>query len=131
MSHANVTVTRTVTTSSPNAIFINTGYFKTAPGLLKIVQLVNEFDFIAENFKNFMRSWSRWHFLFTDSWRHCHFLHYEQVSFWLSPLPIFVQRSNNIHTTDGSHVLHMHFLSFDILPILSQHERIDIENSIC
>lgn len=42
MSHANVTVTRTVTSSSPNAIFINTGYLKTAPGLLKILQLVIE-----------------------------------------------------------------------------------------
>lgn len=49
MSHANVTVTRTVTTSSPNAIFINTGYLKTAPGLLKIVQLVMKLMSIAED----------------------------------------------------------------------------------
>lgn len=41
MSHGNVTVTRTVTTSSPNAIFINIGYLKSASGILKVLQLVN------------------------------------------------------------------------------------------
>lgn len=40
MSHANVTVTRTVTTTHPHAIFLNVGYLKSAAGLLKIAQLV-------------------------------------------------------------------------------------------
>lgn len=40
MSHANVTVTRTVTTTHPSAIFLNVGYLKSASGLLKIAQLV-------------------------------------------------------------------------------------------
>lgn len=38
MSHT-VTVTRTTTTSSTSAIIVNTGYLKTWPGLLKLVQL--------------------------------------------------------------------------------------------
>lgn len=41
MSHANITVTRTVTTTHPHAIFLNVGYLKSAAGLLKIAQLVN------------------------------------------------------------------------------------------
>lgn len=40
MSHANVTITRTVTTSHPSAIFLNVGYLKSAAGLLKIAELV-------------------------------------------------------------------------------------------
>lgn len=41
MSHANVTVTRTVTTTHPSAIFLNVGYLKSASGILKILQLVS------------------------------------------------------------------------------------------
>lgn len=44
MSHANVTVTRTVTTSHPSAIFLNVGYLKSAAGLLKVAQLVIQFE---------------------------------------------------------------------------------------
>ncbi|XP_055302339.1 uncharacterized protein LOC129568454 isoform X1 [Sitodiplosis mosellana] len=40
MSHANVTVTRTVVTSNPSTIVINTGYLKTSNGLLKLLQLI-------------------------------------------------------------------------------------------
>jgi len=39
MSHA-VTVTRTTTTVTTSAILLNTGYLKTAPGLLKLTQLI-------------------------------------------------------------------------------------------
>lgn len=40
MSH-NVTVTRTTTTvTTTSAILLNTGYLKTAPGILKILQLI-------------------------------------------------------------------------------------------
>lgn len=41
MSHA-VTITRTTTTTtSSSAVFLNTGYLKTVPGLLKLAQLVS------------------------------------------------------------------------------------------
>lgn len=49
MSHANVTVTRTVTSTHPNAIVINTGYLKTPSGLLKLLQLVNQLILIYLN----------------------------------------------------------------------------------
>lgn len=40
MSH-NVTVTRTTTTvTTTSAILLNTGYFRTAPGILKLLQLI-------------------------------------------------------------------------------------------
>ncbi|XP_034239499.1 uncharacterized protein LOC117644282 isoform X3 [Thrips palmi] len=39
MSHS-VTVTRTTTTSTTSAILLNTGYFKTYPGLLKLFELL-------------------------------------------------------------------------------------------
>ena len=39
MSHS-VTVTRTTTTSTTSAILLNTGYFKTYPGLLKLFELI-------------------------------------------------------------------------------------------
>ncbi len=39
MSHS-VTVTRTTTTTTTSAILLNTGYFKTYPGLLKLFELV-------------------------------------------------------------------------------------------
>ncbi|KAJ1532080.1 hypothetical protein ONE63_000709 [Megalurothrips usitatus] len=39
MSHS-VTVTRTTTTTTTSAILLNTGYFKTYPGLLKLLELV-------------------------------------------------------------------------------------------
>lgn len=48
MSHT-VTVTRTTTTTSTSAIIINTGYFKTWPGLFKLLQLVSRLNFISEN----------------------------------------------------------------------------------
>jgi len=40
MSHA-VTVTRTTTTTSTSAILLNIGYFKTLPGLLKLLHIVS------------------------------------------------------------------------------------------
>ncbi|XP_031629413.1 uncharacterized protein LOC116344800 isoform X1 [Contarinia nasturtii] len=64
MSHgANITVTRTVTTSNPNVIIINKGYLKTLSGALKIVQLIlggvviglllkNFYDYPYYNFHN-------------------------------------------------------------------------------
>ncbi|KAI5633075.1 membrane-associating domain-containing protein [Phthorimaea operculella] len=39
MSHT-VTITRTTTTSSGTALFLNTGYLKTTPGLLKLAELI-------------------------------------------------------------------------------------------
>ncbi|XP_072943358.1 uncharacterized protein [Epargyreus clarus] len=39
MSHT-VTITRTTTTTAGNAIFVNTGYLGTLPGLLKLAQLL-------------------------------------------------------------------------------------------
>ncbi|KAE8738955.1 hypothetical protein FOCC_FOCC015555 [Frankliniella occidentalis] len=39
MSHS-VTVTRTTTTTTTSAILLNTGYFKTYPGLLKLFELL-------------------------------------------------------------------------------------------
>jgi len=39
MSHT-VTVTRTTTTSTTSAIIINTGYLKTWPGILKLLELI-------------------------------------------------------------------------------------------
>ncbi|XP_044754012.1 uncharacterized protein LOC123313265 isoform X2 [Coccinella septempunctata] len=39
MSHS-VTVTRTTTTTTTSAIIINTGYFKTWPGLFKLLQMI-------------------------------------------------------------------------------------------
>lgn len=39
-ANSSVTATRTVTTSDPDVIVLNPGYLKTAPGLLKIFQLV-------------------------------------------------------------------------------------------
>lgn len=69
MSHANVTVTRTVTSSSPNAIFINIGYLKTAAGALKLVQLVMKICICKQMIWNYQTSIVN---LFPDSWRHCH-----------------------------------------------------------
>lgn len=42
MSHS-VTVTRTTTTTTTSAIIINTGYLKTWPGILKLLELVSFF----------------------------------------------------------------------------------------
>lgn len=48
MSHA-VTITRTTTTTtSSSALFLNTGYLKTVPGLLKVAQLVSIKMFLCE-----------------------------------------------------------------------------------
>lgn len=40
MSHS-VTVTRTTTSTSTSAFIVNSGYFKSVPGLLKVFQLVS------------------------------------------------------------------------------------------
>ena len=40
MSHT-VTVTRTTTTTSTSAILLNIGYFKTVPGILKVLHVVS------------------------------------------------------------------------------------------
>ncbi|CAG9096621.1 hypothetical protein JYU34_007370 [Plutella xylostella] len=39
MSHS-VTITRTTTTTSGTALFVNSGYLKTLPGLLKVAELI-------------------------------------------------------------------------------------------
>lgn len=40
MSHT-VNITRTTTTVTTTGLFLNTGYFKTVPGLLKLFQAVS------------------------------------------------------------------------------------------
>ena len=48
MSHA-VTITRTTTTTtSSSALFFNTGYLKTVPGILKLAELVSIKVFLCE-----------------------------------------------------------------------------------
>lgn len=47
MSHT-VTVTRTTTSTTTSAIILNTGYCKTLPGILKVLQIVSE----TNQFKN-------------------------------------------------------------------------------
>lgn len=44
-ANANATVTQTTTTSGPNEIKFHSEYLKTAPGLLKIAQLVMKHTF--------------------------------------------------------------------------------------
>lgn len=138
-----VTVTRTITTSDPNAIIINTGYVKVASGLLKLLQLVNKWQLFF-HIKKWDKSKVNLISSLSDPRWHRHFLSLEELfrrailssrcKLW--PLLLLLQVWN-IHRSSfdfayfGNGILHPHCHFAIVLPFFVEHRWIDFQNTLC
>lgn len=120
MNHS-VTVTRVTHTNTTSAIFINVGYLKSGPGILKLIELVNIIFFFLPNVK----------MLFKATFQ---FIDFECRDFWSAckqGLLYPVRRESIIFKTDVDGILDLHILLVTIMCNFSKHWWINFKDALC
>lgn len=123
MSHA-VTITRTVTTTNTNAIILNSGYLKTGPGVLKLLQLV--YKTIQSNSLIAKCKQKHCYDCYVSGYWRCYNWH----SIMELSKQLAVSSANTISRSDVCIIFYMHILLIAGMHFLIEHWWIDFENII-